>query len=192
MRRHVLSASAWATALLTGLALLGAAPAAAVRQEAPLRVPGQVTDQVGALEGREGEVDEALARLQRDTGVQLFVVYVADFSGVNAQEWAEETATKSDLGLDDILLAVATQDRAYAYSVDNQFPLDDAQLAEVARVAIEPALTRTTGPAPRSARQKGTARCSRASRFPPRTSPPATRAPVGAGFPAGSGGYWSC
>jgi len=143
MRRHAQSASAWATALLTGLALLGAAPAAVVRQEDPLRVPSQVTDQVGALGGREGEVDEALAGLQRDTGVQLFVVYVADFSGLNAQEWAEETATQSDLGLDDILLAVATQDRAYAYSVDNQFPLDDAQLAEVARVAIEPALSQS-------------------------------------------------
>ena len=141
MRRPVLSASALAAASLTGIALLGATPAAAWRVEEPLRVPGQITDQVGALEGREGEVEEALARLQRDTGVQLFVVYVADFSGTPAQQWAEETSAESDLGLDDILLAVATQDRAYAYSVDDAFPLDDAQLAEVARVAIEPALS---------------------------------------------------
>ena len=49
---------------------------------------------------------------------------------------------RSDLGDRDALLAVATGDRAYAYSVDQNFPLTDAQLSEVAATAIEPALAR--------------------------------------------------
>ncbi len=141
MRLRLPVAALAAMALLCGGLLAGAPAAAAVGSEEPFRVQSQLTDQVGAVEGREAEVADALTRLQRDTGVQLFVVYVDGFSGVPAQQWADETARTSDLGLDDILLAVATQDRAYAYSVDGQFPLDDAQLAAVARVAIEPPLS---------------------------------------------------
>src|SRR5690606_32826361 len=45
------------------------------------------------------------------------------------------------LGDRDALLAVATEDRLYAYAVDDGVALTDAQLDEVARIAIEPALS---------------------------------------------------
>lgn len=106
----------------------------------PRRLDGQVTDDVGALDGRTGEVDDALRRLQDETGLQLFVVYVRSFGGRSGPEWAEQTAVRSGLGDRDALLAVATGDRLYAYLVDDGVPLTDAQLDEVAAVAIEPAL----------------------------------------------------
>ncbi|MEU2153852.1 TPM domain-containing protein [Streptomyces sp. NPDC019396] len=112
------------------------------RAEDPVRLSGQgqITDPVDALGDLDGQVAAALDRLYDDHQVQLFVVYVHDFSGRPAQTWADETATKNGLGRDDILLAVATRDRQYAYSADPDSPLSQDQLGDVARTAIEPAL----------------------------------------------------
>jgi hypothetical protein len=106
----------------------------------PYRLDERISERVGALDGREGEVERALRDLEDDEQVQLWLAYVDSFSGRNAQQWADETALASDLGLNDVLLAVATRDRAYAYSVDRQFQLTDDRLAEVMLVAVEPAL----------------------------------------------------
>ncbi|HET8684121.1 MAG TPA: TPM domain-containing protein [Micromonosporaceae bacterium] len=124
-------------ALALAVSSLVPVPALADR---PLRLDSQVTDRVDALSSRRAEVDAALARLRGETSLQLFVVYVRSFSGTPARQWADETATRSDLGTGDGLLAVATGDRAYAYSFAADFELTDAQLAEVAAIAIEPAL----------------------------------------------------
>ncbi|WP_406151784.1 TPM domain-containing protein [Streptomyces sp. NBC_01012] len=101
---------------------------------------GQVTDTVDALGARERQTEAALDRLFDAHRVQLFVAYVRDFSGRDAQTWADETANRNGLGQDDVLLAVATHDRQYAYSVDQGSHLTDAQLRDVANTAIEPAL----------------------------------------------------
>ncbi|MFC8920308.1 TPM domain-containing protein [Streptomyces sp. NPDC057116] len=107
---------------------------------ADLSRQGQVTDTVAALEGREREVGRALEELHEERRVRLFVVYVRDFSGRSPQDWADATAVRNGLGGDDVLLAVATQDRRYGYSADPASGLTQAQLDEVARTAVEPAL----------------------------------------------------
>ncbi|GAA4902376.1 TPM domain-containing protein [Streptomyces coeruleoprunus] len=117
-----------------------AAPGARADEPVPLARQGQITDRVGALGVREGEVARALDRLYDDHRVQLFVVYVRDFSGRGAQDWADATASRNGLGADDVLLAVATRDRQYAYSADPRSRLSQADLDDVARTAIEPAL----------------------------------------------------
>ena len=117
---------------------LGWAPAASA--EPPLRLADQVTDTVGALSSDGALVRAALDDLRAQTGVQLFVVFVDSFDGVPVQQWADETATLSDLGSDDYLLAVAVGDRAYAYSVDPSAQISDDGLATVARDDIEPRL----------------------------------------------------
>jgi len=126
---------ALAAAALLALALAGPAVAAQ-----PFRLDDQITDQADAFRGREAEARAALDTLRREDNVQLWVVYVDSFEGINAKEWTDETARLSDLGLNDMLLAVATGDRAYAYSVDQEFPLSAGQLAEVATNTVEPAL----------------------------------------------------
>ncbi|NEE61894.1 TPM domain-containing protein, partial [Streptomyces sp. SID8455] len=119
--------SAPGRALLTGLlatlfagywlALPGAADA---RAEDPVELSrdGQITDRVGALGDRTDAVEDALDRLYAQQRLQLFVVYVRDFSGRSGQTWSDETANRNGLGQDDVLLSVATHDRQYAYSVD--------------------------------------------------------------------------
>ncbi|MBW5425995.1 TPM domain-containing protein, partial [Streptomyces sp. BG9H] len=125
--------------LLAWFPLLCPSPAAA-DDPVTLSRTGQTTDRAGALGDRADAAERALDRLYDDRAVQLFVVYVRDFSGRSPQDWADATAERNGLGLDDVLLAVATHDRQFAYSVDNDSRLSDAQLQEVATTAIRPAL----------------------------------------------------
>jgi uncharacterized membrane protein YgcG len=129
-----------------GAALVGAAPVGAapsiIRAEDPVTFgSSHIVDKVGALGSRESEVTAALDRLYAETRTDLFVVYVASFTGVaDRQAWADQTADKNGMGASDVLLAVATNDRQYQISVASGFTLTDAQLAEVESVAVEPAL----------------------------------------------------
>lgn len=89
------------------------APAASAT--APLRLPTYLTDEAGALDpAQTTQVQNAIDRLYNDRRIRLWVVYVDNFSGQDAQSWAQATYRQSDLGSSDAILAVATVDRAYA------------------------------------------------------------------------------
>ncbi|MEU3602402.1 TPM domain-containing protein [Streptomyces sp. NPDC006798] len=121
----------------------GIAPAAPPAEDpVTLSRDGPVTDRVDALDGRRTEVVRAIDRLYAAERLQLFVVYVRDFSGRTAPDWADATARRNGLGTDDLLLAVATHDRQFAYWAPVESRLTDAQLAEVARTAVVPPLRR--------------------------------------------------
>lgn len=136
-RARLLSALAGLLAsLLTFAFLIG--PAQAVE---PFNVVGEVTDQVGALGDRTGEVEAALERLSDDTPLQLFVVYVDSFEGLDGLTWANETAIASGLGDEDLLLAVAIGERRYGVSVAEATPLSEEWLSAVRTERIEPALS---------------------------------------------------
>ncbi|HWS58617.1 MAG TPA: TPM domain-containing protein [Actinotalea sp.] len=140
-RRRARPRTAALPALAVGVGLgllLGAGPATA---EDPMRLATDVTDTADVLGDRTGEVHDALDTLAEDTQYQLFVVYVDTFGGASAADWATDTAIASDLGRDDLLLAVAVEDRAYFVSVDDAIALTDAQLDAVATERIEPALS---------------------------------------------------
>ncbi|WP_442816379.1 TPM domain-containing protein [Streptomyces sp. NBC_01233] len=129
-------------AALLALGGWGVAQAPPARAEDPVTLSrqGQITDRVGALGNRQAAVAAALDELYADRRIQLFVAYVDDFSGRSAQSWADATAQKNGLGQDDLLLAVATGARQYAYSADVDSGFTEQQLATVAQTAIEPAL----------------------------------------------------
>jgi len=122
-------------ALSAGILLLSA-PAAHAAD--PVDLDGAyVLDTVGAISGDESRVEAALDSVYDDARVQLFVVYVDTFDNPgNAVDWADETAIRNNLGTDDLLLAVAIDDRQYALSLDSAFPLTDSQL-DVVEAAIE-------------------------------------------------------
>ncbi|MGW6721211.1 TPM domain-containing protein [Streptomyces sp. NPDC054995] len=126
--------------LAVGWLVFPAAVTARADDPVELSRDGQITDRVGALGDRAGQVEDALDRLYDEQRVQLFVVYVRDFSGRSGQTWSDETADRNGLGQDDVLLSVATHDRQYAYSVDADSRLTDDRLRDVAATAIEPAL----------------------------------------------------
>lgn len=122
------------------LVLLAAAPGAALA-EPPSQLADEVTDTADVLsDAEEAEVQQALDELADTTPYQLFVVYVDSFDGTDPVDWANESANLSGLGTEDLLLAVAVEDRAYAVSVANDLDLSDDALGTVASERIEPAL----------------------------------------------------
>jgi TLP18.3/Psb32/MOLO-1 phosphatase superfamily protein len=122
--------------ILAGLPLITPSPAQA---EDPIDVTGQITDRADAIGPDQARVQKALDRFFDRTGLQLFVVYVHTFGDRTGEQWAAETLKRSGLGQGDVLLVVATKDRAYGYDTDNRtFTSDDLQ--SVDRTRILPAL----------------------------------------------------
>lgn len=124
------------------LALLSAGPAVSSPADDPVDLDGAyVLDRAGVLEGDTTAVREAIDRLFEERGTQLFVVYVDEFTGTSSdQDWANETAINSGLGDPDILLAIATDERIYHYSVSDAFPMSTEQLDAVAQDTLSPRL----------------------------------------------------
>src|SRR5271168_3948412 len=105
-------------AILT-VGLAGALPLAPPAcAQPPLQLSNYITDSTGVLSdsGRTA-VEAALDRLYTERHIRLWVVYVDNFSGMSAANWAQRTRNTSDFGTYDALLAVATTDRAYAFLV---------------------------------------------------------------------------
>jgi BMFP domain-containing protein YqiC len=99
-------------AVLTAGILL--APAAA--GQPPYRLPSYVNDGASALSGSEfSDVQQAVDTLYTDRHIRLWVVYVDTFSGQEPVNWTQQTRRLSDIGGQDAILAVAIQDRAYAF-----------------------------------------------------------------------------
>lgn len=116
------------------------APTAAAQP--PFRLAGYVTDSAGVLSdpGRAA-VTSAVGRLYTDRHIRLWVVYVDDFSGQSAVDWAQNTMRSSDLGSYDALLAVATTGRAYAFLVPSTVKnVNGRQVDDLRHNKIEPAL----------------------------------------------------
>ena len=127
-------------ALAPLLMLLAAAlPAAAV---GPFRLADRIVDQSGALGSRQGDVQAAIDRLQTDGKVALWVVFVPSFtSPVDPAAWTQQTFTASQLGTNDVVLAVATDDRAYYFGAGSDFPVGPSKLRSLATDKIQPKLS---------------------------------------------------
>jgi uncharacterized membrane protein YgcG len=95
-------------AAIAGLLTLTSALAGAV----PELGDGRVTDLTGTLDDDEvDDVESALADLQQDEGVDLFVLITED-SGGDTESFTDEVFSHEGLGGDDALLAVFLEERA--------------------------------------------------------------------------------
>ncbi len=85
--------------------------------EAPMSLDRAVTDAAGALDSEQtAEVQSAVKSLQADRGIRLWVVYVDAFDAPPV-EWARKTSSLTKVGERDAILAVATEQRKYAFLV---------------------------------------------------------------------------
>jgi uncharacterized membrane protein YgcG len=118
--------------------------------EPPPRVEGRVADRAGVLDRTEqAEVETALERLETATTMRLTVVFVAEFDPPEQEdgfaflltgEWAEETARRSGLGRDDVLLAVATREREYEWDLGDGVPLTGDRVEAMMERDVVPVL----------------------------------------------------
>lgn len=131
---RVARSAARAAIAAAGLALatLVAGPAAASE---PVDLDGAyVLDTTATLGADTDRVEQALDELFERTGAGLYVVVTDRFEGTaDSFAWAEESALLSSLGERDTLLAIAVDERAYAFSYGPEWPIesDRADAAEV-------------------------------------------------------------
>ncbi|WP_159845015.1 TPM domain-containing protein [Nocardia sp. CY41] len=124
--------------LLAAFPLAGAPTAGA---EPPLRMNTYVEDTAGALDEKQrDQVQDAVNQLYADQRIRLWVVYVGDFDGLTPQDWSARTASMSGFGERDLLLAVATDDRAYWLEGELPGGVSDSELDDIVLGKVEPAL----------------------------------------------------
>jgi predicted nucleic acid-binding Zn-ribbon protein len=102
---------------------------------------GYVLDDADVLSpSEESEAQQRLEQLKSDTGLDLWVTYVDQFTDPSdAGTWANQTADDNGLGVTQYLLAVATDGRQYYLSASSDGPLNPDQLATIEQ-QIQPAL----------------------------------------------------
>lgn len=133
-------AAALASAAVVAVTAIGGAAAWATP---PVTLgTGYVLDDADVLSpGEESEAQARLEQLKSDTGLDLWVVYVDQFTAPsNAADWANQAADDNGLGVTQYLLAIATDGRQYYLSGDSAGPLTEDQLAAVEQQRVQPVL----------------------------------------------------
>lgn len=92
-----------------------------------------VTDVSDVLtDADEATANERLSAVFEATGIDLYVVYVEDFTDpADRIAWTNETADRNGLGASQYLLAVSTEGRQYFISALDSGPLSDNQIAGI-------------------------------------------------------------
>jgi uncharacterized membrane protein YgcG len=119
--------------------LLLATPAGA---QPPSKLTDHITDSTGVLtDSGRAAVSSAIDRLYHDQHIQLWVVYVDNFSRFKPENWADKTRSESGMGDNDVLLAVATNTKLYAFVAPPKMQgLTPAELNSLQSNKIEPAV----------------------------------------------------
>jgi uncharacterized membrane protein YgcG len=126
------------TILTAGLLLATSAGA-----QPPSKLTDHITDSSGVLtDSSRAAVSSAIDRLYHDRHVQLWVAYVDNFSRFKPENWASQTRDASGMGNNDVLLAVATNTKSYAFDVPPKAAQDltPAELTSLRSNKIEPAV----------------------------------------------------
>ena len=125
------------TILTAGLLL--ATPASA---QPPSKLTDHITDSTGVLtDSGRAAVSSAIDRLYRERHIQLWVVYVDNFSRFKPDNWADGTRSASGMGDHDALLAVATNTKLYTFTVSPKVQgLTADELNSLRSNQIEPAV----------------------------------------------------
>ena len=121
---------------------LAALPQAAHAEDPVSFGASPVVDTAGALTPSEvAEVETAIAAAADETGRQLFVAYVDEFTNPpDAASWATDTANANNMGDEDYLLAVAIDGRAYYLSAAEDASLSASDIDRIALQVVEPEL----------------------------------------------------
>lgn len=134
----------WAAALVSAAVVAATAiGGAAASATPPVSLgTGYVLDDVDVLSSdEEAQAQGRLEQLKADTGLDLWVVYVDDFTDpASAMEWAYQAAGDNGLGPTQYLLAVAVEGRQYYLWADAAGPLSNEQVSTIETQRIQPAL----------------------------------------------------
>lgn len=127
--------------MATAMIVFGGAAAAAATEPVALGA-SRVLDQSDVLTAaQETELDTQLRELPTTSGIDLWVVYVPEFTDPTDPEgWANATAERNGLGPHQYLLAISTDGQQFYLSGDSSGPVSEAQLDAIEQQRIQPAL----------------------------------------------------
>ncbi len=125
--------------MLTANLLLLAGPAGATQ---PFKLTDHITDSAGVLtDSGRADVSSAIDQLYRERHIQLWVVYVDNFSRFKPDNWSGKTRDASGMGTQDVVLAVATNTKTSVLDVaPNLKALKAADVDRLQRGQIDPAV----------------------------------------------------
>lgn len=128
-------------AVITGAMVLGTGLPASATPPVTLGST-YVLDDVDVLSAaEESEAQARLTQFKADTGLDLWVVYVDEFTDPSgAEDWANQTALDNGLGPTQYLLAVATGSRQFYLSGDSSGPVGPDELGTIEQQLIQPQL----------------------------------------------------
>ncbi|WP_194409028.1 TPM domain-containing protein [Microbacterium cremeum] len=132
--------AALVSAAVVAVTVMGAA---AVSATPPVTLgSGYVLDDAGVLSSsEEAQAQDRLDALKTQTGLDLWVVFVDEFTDpADSESWANQTADDNGLGVTQYLLAVATEGRQYYLSGSSEGPVTFDQLATIEQQRVQPAL----------------------------------------------------
>lgn len=128
-------------ALTAAVAIVFGGAAAAVATD-PLSLGStRVLDESGVLSASEERDVDAELRSASSSNVDLWVVYVPEFTNpTDPEQWANDTADRNGLGPNQYLLAIATDGRTFYLSGYSEGPVGEDQLTAIEQQRIGPAL----------------------------------------------------
>lgn len=121
--------------------VLGSALPASATDPLPLGST-RVLDDAGVLSASQEQAVQARSEALSDSsGLDLWVVYVDQFTNPSdASDWGNTTADLNNLGPNQYLLAISTEGRSFFLSGHPDSPVSDDQLAAIEQERIGPAL----------------------------------------------------
>ncbi|MCZ2818556.1 TPM domain-containing protein [Modestobacter sp. VKM Ac-2984] len=123
------------------LLIAGLLPAGTAMAAQPVALDAPITDEAGVLGADAAAAEDAVAELVSQTGIELSVVFVPSFDGEEDDaDWAELTATESELGDEEVLLAVATDEAEYEWWVGDASTLQPDAVEALMSEDVEPAI----------------------------------------------------
>ncbi|MFE7845970.1 TPM domain-containing protein [Microbacterium sp. NPDC057407] len=139
-------AAALASAAVVAVTAIGA-PSALATPPVSLGSAYVLDDADVLSPAEESDAQARLEQLKADSGLDLWVVFVDDFTDPSsAEDWANQTAEDNGLGPSQYLLAVATEGRQYYLSADSAGPVSPEQVASIEQERIQPALRQNDWP----------------------------------------------
>ncbi|MBA2701032.1 MAG: TPM domain-containing protein, partial [Chloroflexi bacterium] len=125
---------------LLAACLLALVVVTTVHGEDVQRLSGPVTDTTGELTARRAEIVTAIDATLEEDGVQVFVLFVRTTGNRSTSDFAVETAQLNSLGVNDVLLLVALDDRTDYLWVSDGLDIEDDELDEIISETLEPGL----------------------------------------------------
>lgn len=144
-----------ALASCASVGILFSAPAAWAQAPMDLKPSVRVEDTTGAL-GNTSELKDSISQLADDHQVNLFVVTIDQFeSPSNSEQWAQKFGSMNNLGSNDVLLVIATDDRQAYFAPGGNGLLSTSDVNEIYQNNIFPQLKKSDYSAAASAAVQG-------------------------------------